>query len=244
MQKGKNMKPSKIVFIILFINLLVLYLSATTKVVLVSKSIDFILILLNIPMIFYLFLIRDTIWEFLKYLLILVLFTIAYSYISPYITYRSEDFEKREVLTQRYKEECVSSITNEKTLKEKLKKWKNEIAKDENLNKDELKVFEVILFLIDRKNGLKNLNEMNKLKENHRLGKKAIYYVRSIGLRSSLEKALGYILKLTKEERSIYDIENICYLANQENGLMEKINQSNYEYENIREFLLGTCVEK
>jgi len=238
------MKPSKIVFIILFINLLALYLSATTKVVLVSKSIDSILILLNIPMIVYLFLIRDTIWEFLKYLLILVLFTIAYSYISPYITYRSEAFKKRDTLIQKYKEECISSIINEKILKEKLKKWKNEIAKDENFNKNGLEAFEVILFLIDKKNALKNLNEMNKLKEEHRLRKKIIFYVRSIGLRSSLEKALGYILKLSKEERSIYDTESICYLANQENGLIEKINQTNYEHENIRGFLLGSCVKK
>ena len=191
------MKPSKIVFIILFINLLALYLSATTKVILVSKSIDFILILLNVPIIVYLFLIRDTILEFLKYLLILLLLTITYSYISPHITYRSKAFEKRDALTQKYKEACISSISNEKALKEKLEKWENETAKDENFNKNGMKVFEVILFLIDKNNGLKNLNEMNKLKKNHRLGKKAIYYTRSIGLRSSLEKALGYILKLS-----------------------------------------------
>ena len=238
------MKSPKIVFIILFINLLALYLSATTKVVLVNESINFILILLNIPMIIYLFRIRNTIWEFLKYLLILVLFTIAYNYISPHITYRSEAFKKIELLTKKYKNESISSITNEKILKEKLEKWENEISKYENINTYEIRVFKVILFLIDKKNGLKNLNEINKLKEKHRLGKKTIYYIKTIKLRRSLEKALGYILKLSKEERSIYDVNTICYLANQDNGLMEKINKNNYEHENIRSFLLESCVKK
>ena len=238
------MKPSKIVFIILFINLLALYLSTTTKVVLVNESIDFILTLLNIPIIIYLFLIRDTIWEFLKYLLILVLFTITYNYISPYITYRSEAFEKIESLNQRYKKESISNINNERTLKEKLKKWKNEMAKYEKFNTYEIRAFEVALFLIDKKNGLQNLNDINKLKEEHSLGKKIIYRARTIGLRSSLEKALGYILELSKEERSIYDVETICYLANQDNGLMKKINKTNYEHENIRRFLLDSCVKK
>ena len=229
------MKGSKIIFILLFINLLLMYLSFTTHVEMPYEKIMF---LLNIPLVIILFIVRENILEFFKYMIYLVLMTVVYNYIKPYITYRGEAYLERQVFMQKYKNACMNSIGNENNLKKNMKLWEMEFMKDENSSLDFwLNEFKVILFFIDSNN---KIDIDIQVDENMSALKKMNISLKMVGTQHNVERAIKDILTLKKEERDLYKRENICYLS-QKSELMEVIKKEDYEKKEVQKFLFETC---
>ena len=230
------MRGSKIAFILLFTNLLLMYLNLTMQ--LTTASVGVIMLFLNIPLVILLFLVRENILEFLKYMVYLVLMSIVYHYIEPYITYRSEAHLKKMALIQKYQERCFQNITNEEKLKESLELWERDYKVEENIELSLMGAskFKVILFFMDKNN---TIDEM-KIDENMSALKKVNMELKKIVRKHDVEGAIKDILMLEKEERVIYSVDNICYLS-QKYELMEDVKKEEYKKREVKEFLLETC---
>lgn len=230
------MRGSTIAFILLFVNLLLMYLSFTTRV---ETSYGMIMLFLNVPLVILLFLVRENILEFLKYMVYLVLMTVGYNYVEPYITYRGEAHLKKIALIKVYKERCLSHITDEKKLKESVDLWERDYNSEENIELSIIGMnkFKVILFFIDSNN---TIDESFKIDDNMSALKKMNISFKMIGTKNNIERAIKDILTLREEERSIYKSENICYLSLQ-TEFLEKIKQEDYEDDEVRDFLFRIC---
>ena len=212
-----------------------MYLSFTTHVEMTYEKIMF---LLNIPLVIILFLVRENILEFFKYMVYLVLMTVVYNYIKPYITYRGEAYLERQVFMQKYKNACMRSIGNENNLKKNMKLWEMEFMKDDNSSSNFwVNEFKVILFFIDSNN---TIDIDIQVDENMSALKKMNMSFKMIGTQHNIERAIKDILTLKKEERTLYKSENICYLS-QKSELMEAIKKEDYEKEEVQKFLFETC---
>ena len=249
MFKIEKMKPSKIIFRILLIILFLLYLSATTEVTIVNEWVDFTLMLLTLVLPIALFMTRESIWEFLKHLLILILFTVAYVYISPYITYRGEAYKERERITQHYRNQFLESMGDPKRLESLWQSWESQAIQNENIHRRDLESFEVLRFFMDSNKSIEQLNAINKLKERkesqpiNRTRKlyKILVNIQEDSFNRSVKKALNYIVALDEEERSLYKIENICYLARREDGLLATVTKEEKYQSEVDRFLLKNC---
>lgn len=228
------MRGSKIVFIVLFVNLLVIYLGNTTEVEFLNPM---ILLLLTIPLGVLLFLVKESFLEFFKYMVYLVLMTVVYYIVSPFITYRSEVAMERKAFINNYKKSCVVLITKEKELKEKVEKWKEIVNSDNKFPSEPLNEFRVILYFMDSHN---SLYIMSVIEESTARQKAVLLNILENYLRSSIEKAITHILKLPQEERSLYKVDNICYLS-QKSELSEEIKEEDYKHKEVQKFLFKTC---
>jgi hypothetical protein len=190
-----------------------------------------ILLFVNLIFAYILFLVRENILEFLKYVVYLVIMTIAYIYIEPYITYRGEDYLNEKAIRTKHQESCMKSIRNENELREKLKIW------EEDESQKGIHEFETILFFLNSENNIE-IN-MDK-KESHSKGKKVVSLIRERVAKYSIRKAINRILTLNKEERVIYKTENICSLAKRYDLIYEIESEDDKDRE-VHKFIFETC---
>ena len=233
------MRSSKIAFILLVINLLLIYAEFTMHII--NSNLIAILVFLNIPLVLLLFLVRKNILEFLKYIVYLMLILIVFNYIKPYITYRGENYLQEIALLKKYQERCLDNITNENKLKKSINLWERDYhsQKNDKLTLYGINKYKIILFFIDSNN---SINTNFKIEDNMSATRQTLNNMKKIERMYDIEYAIKDIVNLKKENRTIYKKENICYLS-QKYGLIDKIKKEDYKEKEVQEFLLEICKE-
>jgi len=231
------MKNSKIAFILLVINLLLLNAEFTMHII--NSNFILVLVFLTIPLLILMFLVRENILEFLKYMVYLTLMIIAFNYINPYITYRGEAYLKEIALLKKYQNHCLENITNEEKLKESINLWERDFHAQ---NSDILALYginkyKIILFFMDSNN---SIDENFEVDDNMSAVKQTLNRMKKIERMYDIEYAIKDILTLRKEDIALYKKENICYLS-QKYGLLDKIKKEEYEEKEVQKFLLENC---
>jgi len=231
------MKNSKIAFILLVINLLLLNAEFTMHII--NSNLILVLVFLTIPLLILLFLVRENILEFLKYMVYLMLMIIAFNYINPYITYRGEAYLQEMALLKKYQNHCLKNITNEEKLKESINLWERDshAQKSDKLALYGINEYKVILFFIDSNN---SIDENFEVEDNMSVIKQTLNNMKKMERMYDIEYAIKDILTLRKEDRTLYKKENICYLS-QKSELMDKIKKEDYKEKNVQKFLLERC---